>query len=59
MGKVKGILEENMAKHPELYNGEAYYEFWIECCKKKLIKKKNKPTIKKGRSKYGRSKTKN
>ena len=41
MGKMKGMLEENMAKHPELYNGEAYYEFWIECCKKK-----NKPTIK-------------
>jgi len=41
MGKMKGTLEENMARYPELYNGGADYEFWIEC-----RKKKNKPAVK-------------
>jgi len=27
MGKVKGILEENMRLYPELYNGHADDEF--------------------------------
>ena len=40
MGKVKGLFEEDMMKHPELYNGEADYEFWIQCRKEKLFKKK-------------------
>ena len=40
MGKIKERLIEDMMKHPELYNGEADYEFWIQCRKKKLFKKK-------------------
>jgi hypothetical protein len=40
MGKIKERLIEDMMKHPELYNGEADYEFWIQCHKKKLFKKK-------------------
>ena len=31
MSKVKGMLEENMMRYPELYNGEADYEFWMKC----------------------------
>ena len=46
MGKVKGMLEENMIKYPELYNGEADYEFWMQCRKEELLEKENKPTIK-------------
>ena len=42
MGKIKGILEENMMKHPELYNGEADYEFWVQCQKEKLLEKGEK-----------------
>ena len=44
MGKMKGTLEENMARYPELYNGEADYEFWIQCRKEELLEKQNKPT---------------
>ena len=43
MGKVKGMYEEDMIKHPELYNGHADEEFWMQC------RKENKPTIKKKR----------
>ena len=39
MGKVKGMLEENMKKYPELYNGEADYEFWMQCRKDELLEK--------------------
>ena len=46
MGKVKAILEEDMMKYPELYNGEADYEFWMQCCKEKLLEREGKPTIK-------------
>ena len=49
MGKVKGMLEESMMRNPELYNGHADEEFWIECRKEELLEregKKNKPTIK-------------
>ena len=42
MGKIKGILEEDMMKHPELYNGEVDYEFWIQCQKKELLEKEGK-----------------
>jgi hypothetical protein len=37
MGKVKGILEENMRLYPELYNGHADEEFWIQCRKEELL----------------------
>ena len=46
MSKVKGMLEENMMLYPELYNGEADYEFWIQCRKEKLLEREGKPTIK-------------
>ena len=46
MGKVKGMLEESMMKNPELYNGHADEEFWIQCRKEKLLEKEGKPTIK-------------
>jgi 3-phenylpropionate/cinnamic acid dioxygenase small subunit len=46
MSKIKRILEEDMAKYPELYNGEADYEFWMKCREEKLLERENKPTIK-------------
>ena len=52
MGKVKGILIEDMIKHPELYNGEADYEFWIQCRKERLLEKEemdSKPHKQKGK----------
>ena len=46
MGKMKGKLIENMTRHPELYNGHADEEFWIQCRKEELLEKENKPTTK-------------
>ena len=46
MSKIKGMLEENMMKYPELYDGSADYEFWMKCREEELLEKKNKPTIK-------------
>ena len=39
MGKVKGKLEEDMMRYPELYNGEADYEFWMQCRKEELLER--------------------
>ena len=39
MGKVKEKLIENMKKYPELYNGEADYEFWIQCRKEAILER--------------------
>tara|TARA_R100000750_G_scaffold29886_1_gene18886 strand:- start:114 stop:269 length:156 start_codon:yes stop_codon:yes gene_type:complete len=39
MGKVKGMQEEDMMRHPELYNGYADYEFWMQCRKEELLEK--------------------
>ena len=52
MSKVKGMLEESMMRYPELYNGEADYEFWIQCRKEELLEREGKPTnkIRKGKS---------
>ena len=53
MGKMKEKLIENMTKYPELYDGSADYEFWMQCQKEELLERENKPTIKiirKGRS---------
>ena len=60
MSKVKGMLEENMIKYPELYNGEADYEFWMQCRKEELLERESKPTIKikKGKSNVKRKKVK-
>ena len=46
MGKVKGKLEENMILYPELYNGHADEEFWMQCRKEELLEREGKPTIK-------------
>ena len=46
MSKVKGMLEESMVKYPELYNGHADEEFWIQCRKEELLEKESKPTTK-------------
>ena len=48
MGKIKERLIEDMIKHPELYNGHAYYEFWIQCRKEK--KMDSKPHKQKGKN---------
>ena len=39
MSKIKGLLEEDMMRHPELYDGSADYEFWIQCRKEELLEK--------------------
>ena len=51
MGKVKGVLEENMKRYPELYDGSADYEFWMQCQKEELLEKegKNKSHKQKGK----------
>ena len=41
MSKVKGLLEEDMMRYPELYDGSADYEFWIQCRKEELLEKEN------------------
>ena len=46
MSKVKGMLEENMMRYPELYNGEADYEFWMQCRKEALLEREGKPITK-------------
>ena len=46
MSKIKSILEENMMRYPELYDGSADYEFWIKCHKEELLEREGKPTIK-------------
>ena len=42
MSKVKGLLEEDMKRYPELYDGSTDYEFWIQSRKEKLLEKKEK-----------------
>ena len=46
MSKIKAILEEDMVLDPELYNGHAEEEFWIQCRKEELLEREGKPTIK-------------
>ena len=46
MGKVKAMLEKDMMENPELYNGHAEEEFWIQCRKEELLEREGKPTIK-------------
>ena len=46
------MLEESMILYPELYNGHADEEFWMQCRKEELLKREGKPTIKvKGKGK--------
>ena len=46
MSKVKGMLEESMIRYPELYDGSADYEFWMQCRKEELLEREGKPIIK-------------
>ena len=46
MSKIKSVLEESMIKYPELYDGSADYEFWMQCRKEELLEKENKRTTK-------------
>ena len=46
MGKMKERLIEDMARYPELYDGSADYEFWMQCRKEELLEREGKPTIK-------------
>jgi len=51
MSKIKRLLEEDMMKHPELYDGSADYEFWIQCRKEELLEREgmdSKPHKQKG-----------
>ena len=46
MGKMKEILVEDMIMNPELYNGYADFEFWLQCRKEELLEREgmdNKP----------------
>ena len=61
MSKIKGMLEEDMIRYPELYDGSADYEFWMQCRKEELLEREGKPTIKlirKGKHEVKRSKGK-
>ena len=60
MGNMKKLLEESMIRYPELYDGSADYEFWMQCRKEELLEKEGKPTIKikKGKSNVKRKKVK-
>ena len=46
MGRIKGMLEESMMLHPELYNGHANEEFWMKCREEEILERENKPPIK-------------
>lgn len=46
MGKFKSILEESIRKYPDLYNGIADEEFWMQCRKEEILERENKPPIK-------------
>ena len=39
MSKIKRLLEEDMIRYPELYDGYADYEFWIQCRKEELLER--------------------
>ena len=46
MGKMKEKLIEDMMRYPELYDGSADYEFWMQCRKEEILEREGKPTIK-------------
>ena len=46
MSKVKAMLEEDMMRYPELYNGYANEEFWMKCREEEILERENKPPIK-------------
>ena len=46
MSKIKALLEKDMIERPEIYDGSADYELWMQS-----RKKKTKPTNKKTKKK--------
>ena len=51
MSYIKGLLEEDMMRYPELYDGSADYEFWMQCRKEEILERDNmdsKPHKQKG-----------
>ena len=46
MGKVKQMLEEDMERNPDLYNGWIDYEFWLTCREEGLAEREAKVIIK-------------
>ena len=53
MSRIKKKLIEDMIRHPELYNGEADYEFWMQCRKEELLEREgmdSKPHKQKGKN---------
>ena len=51
MGKNKERLIEDMIMNPELYNGYADFEFWLQCRKEELLEREgmdSKPHKQKG-----------
>ena len=51
MSYIKRKLEEDMMLHPELYDGSADYEFWMQCRKEELLEREgmdSKPHKQKG-----------
>ena len=52
MGKFKSILEESIRKYPDLYNGIADEEFWMQCRKEEILEREgmnSKPHKQKGK----------
>tara|TARA_Y100001956_G_scaffold24094_1_gene23856 strand:+ start:1181 stop:1363 length:183 start_codon:yes stop_codon:yes gene_type:complete len=45
MGKVKSLEFENELRYPDLYNGIADEDFWIQCRKEELLEREGKPPI--------------
>ena len=45
MGKFKSIDAENKTKYPEIYNGYADEDFWIQSRKEELLEREGKPPI--------------
>lgn len=42
MGKIKQLLEEDMMKHPDKYNGVWDLEFWLQCRQEEILEREGK-----------------
>lgn len=40
MGRMKDALIDAMENDPDMYDGYADYEFWIQCRKEELLERK-------------------
>ena len=45
MRKIKSLEFENELKNPDLYNGIADEDFWMQCRKEELLEREGKPPI--------------